>query len=631
MDKPRYSLSRKLSVGLMFLAMPVFIISIGLFYFSSRDILHEELSKRTDNYLNTAMQRIVNYMNAVENAATSNAWLLEENFTPDSIASITQRIVERNRSTISCCVGTEPGMFPGIGPRFSVYTVNEDDSVYTVREREYEYFDKVWYKTARQTNKPCWIDPFSDYAEASLNYDEVIASFCLPLHTPDGRICGVLSTDFSFNSLAKALKSFRPPYPSAYFMLLGSDGRYLVHPDHSRLFRKTIFSDAENTENTPLIALGHEMTALKSGHMHISLNGHKNHVAYAPIPGTDCSLALVIHSSDMLGSHDHLTIVVVVIIFIGLLIIQWLCFRVVHNTIAPLNLLLRYTEQIAKSSYDEVIPQSRRKDVVAQLLNSFSAMQMSIITHIGSKQQANREIGQKNIIQEEKLQEAEEAVNRKNQFIDRVLHQIYAPLDAISEYAHVMLNNTLPKAQFAAVAKKINENTTILMRTVLMLYDSSDTRSNDATMYPCEDNVSANQTARDSINYIGKHFPDIKIGFETEIPDELRLQTNYLYLMRTIHELLYNASKYSDRQHIVVHVATTPANMVRFTVQDVGPGIPEQQIENIFIPFMKVDNLSEGLGLGLPLCKRHIERIGGSFTLDADYHEGCRFFIDVPL
>lgn len=85
------------------------------------------------------MQNVVNYMGVVANAANTNEWLLEENFNPDSLQAITQRIVTLNRSVVSCSVGTEPGMFPQYGQFISVYTVNDGDTIYTVRESDYDY------------------------------------------------------------------------------------------------------------------------------------------------------------------------------------------------------------------------------------------------------------------------------------------------------------------------------------------------------------------------------------------------------------------------------------------------------------------------------------------------------------
>ena len=50
----------------------------------------------------------------------------------------------------------------------------------------------------------------------------------------------------------------------------------------------------------------------------------------------------------------------------------------------------------------------------------------------------------------------------------------------------------------------------------------------------------------------------------------------------------------------------------------------------MFMPFTKVNDLSEGLGLGLPLSKRHVQNLGGELTLDTTYREGCRFVIELP-
>jgi len=46
--------------------------------------------------------------------------------------------------------------------------------------------------------------------------------------------------------------------------------------------------------------------------------------------------------------------------------------------------------------------------------------------------------------------------------------------------------------------------------------------------------------------------------------------------------------------------------------------------------FSKVNDLSEGLGLGLPLSQRHVSNLGGTLTLDTSYQEGCRFIVEIP-
>ena len=85
----------------------------------------------------------------------------------------------------------------------------------------------------------------------------------------------------------------------------------------------------------------------------------------------------------------------------------------------------------------------------------------------------------------------------------------------------------------------------------------------------------------------------------------------------------------TDGQHITLRITET-ATTIRFTVEDIGPGITPEAKEYIFKPFTKVNDLSEGLGLGLPLAKRHAVRLGGNLFYDDSYHEGCRFILEMP-
>ena len=99
--------------------------------------------------------------------------------------------------------------------------------------------------------------------------------------------------------------------------------------------------------------------------------------------------------------------------------------------------------------------------------------------------------------------------------------------------------------------------------------------------------------------------------------------------MRSIRELLYNAAKYSDGQNISLRVSEM-GSMVRFIVEDTGPGIAAEDSDRLFEMFTKVNDLTEGLGLGLALAKRHIQNLGGDIIIDANYHAGCRFIIELP-
>jgi signal transduction histidine kinase len=75
---------------------------------------------------------------------------------------------------------------------------------------------------------------------------------------------------------------------------------------------------------------------------------------------------------------------------------------------------------------------------------------------------------------------------------------------------------------------------------------------------------------------------------------------------------------------------TETEEAVRFIVEDTGTGMAEEYRALMFEPFTKVNDLSEGLGLGLPLAKRHAENLGGDLWLDESYDKGCRFILELP-
>ena len=620
----RLGLSSKLNLSILVMAIPIFLLSMGLLFLKSRNDIYQEGEQSAFSALNTSMQQVRKYMMAVETATNSNLWLIEENFQPDSLLAISNRIVRLNIHVNGCSITAEPNMFPSVGRYFSAYTIREGDSIVTQREAEYDYYSKEWYSAPIEQGKACWIDPFDDYTEGTLSNSKIIASYSKPIYK-DELIVGVISSDLSLNSLDKVINTVTPPYPSAYFVLIGGDGSYLTHPDSTLLFSKSDYIDH---------------IAGRQGTKHLLHNGRMCQVSYQPIEGTDWSLAIVCPDSEILKSYNHLPYLIVALILIGLLVILWLCRRAVNQAISPLNTLLAYSQKISEGQFGLTIPFTGREDAIGQLQNSFAMMQQSINEHIGSIQRTVIETKERNeeLTQATKL--AEEAVRQKAAFIQDVSHQIRTPLNIIMGFAQVLRDNitsqnghpdqsTLEKEEIANITDMMKHNAAHLDRMIKMLFDSSDDGISEERKSRRNEDVSPNKVGRECIGHTLVHFPNMPIRFETEVPDDFYLQTSHLYLMRTLRELLYNAAKYSDGQHISLHISQTE-DAIFFTVEDVGTGISEESEDIIFSPFVKVDNLSEGLGLGLPLSKRHALSLGGDLILDNTYHDGCRFILKIP-
>lgn len=566
MSKISEKLSRKLSLGIMLLAVPIFVGTLGLLFLQARYLIKKEAMERSNSILNTTVQQVRFFMSSIETSTNANAWLLEENFTPDAFETISQRVMELNPNILSFAVSTEPDILPQYGHHFSVYTLREGKSIQSFRETEYEYYKKLWYKTALKAGKPCWVEPFGEHTEGTINHNEAVAN---------------------------------------------------------------------------IIALGHEMNGERQGTMNVTLDNKTCNVCYQPVPGTDWTLALICPDSEVLTGFHLLTYAIMLVIFIGLLSILWISNKVVKQTTRPIQNLLYMTQEIGKGNYDETIPYSYHQDPIGQLQNSFAKMQESLHEKMGNIQQATEKLRLSNDRHQNAIDLAELASKEKETFIRSVSHQVRTPLNIIMGYASVLCesikaNRSTPEDQnefeeenMAEISQTMKRNAFLLKRMVFMLYDSSEEQATEEKKCKREDELSCNEIARESISYIKSHHPGIRIRFNTTIPNSTFILTNKVYLERTIRELLYNAAIHSDKRHIQMHVVKSEAKIL-FIVEDTGPGLPKDALYMIDKPFTKMDEMSEGLGLGLPLCKRHAVNLGGDLILDTSYQNGCRFILELP-
>ena len=632
LNRIRKSFSTKLSLGILLMTVTIFVVSLGVLFTQSRHIIRTEAVGRTKAVLNTTMQHIVRNLMTIENATNTCSWMIEQQFQPEQILDFTSRIVRLNPHIDGCSISAEPNMFKKYGRYFSAYTVRKTDTITTVIEEEYEYFQKEWYKTPRNLESGCWVVYTDEVDSLKLTLDGMIASYGKPLYSADSSMVGIISTDLSLLRLSKVMSEVRP-YPNSYFMMIDDEGRYFIHPDSTRLFTQTIFTNVDPRKQYDIIALGHEMTSGKQGQMVVNVDGAPCVVCYQPVLGTKWSLAIVCPDSDVLAGYYRMTYIVVPLLVIGLLVFLLLCHRAVTVSIRPLNQLLDKTQTIASGNMEVYIPKSQRLDVIGRLQNSFATMFRYLNFHIGSVRYTTEQTKLRNEELEQATRMAKEADKQKTIFIQNVSHQIRTPLNIIMGFSQVLSDagkEKLSDEEMKSITDMMDHNSKHLKRMLQMLFDSSDTGLSEELNSQKHDLILCNDVAREAIENTNLHYPNLQISFQSELADDFCIKGNRLYLMRALRELLYNSAKYSDGQHVSLHVTPTDCN-IQYIVEDTGKNINEADRETIFKFFTKVDDLTEGLGLGLPLAKRHAQNLGGDLILDTSYQEGCRFIIEVPI
>lgn len=632
----RRSFSAKVIIWVLLIAVPVFLASVGVFFWQSHKLIRAEAVNRASGVLVSAMHRINRYLITAETATNSNAWMIEQALSADTLLASTFRIASTNPYTDGCAISTEPGVVPDYPDGFMAVSFNHKGTVKSFIETDHSYFHERWYNIPRTQQKSVWVVSSDKKSELDMNDDVMIASYPRPLYNNKGKFVGILSTWLSLQHISSLLAEVKP-YPHSYYVLLDEQGRYVGHPDSTRIAGKTIFSVADPQREADLIALGSEMIHGKRGNMSVIINQAKSLVCYMPVEGTPWSLAIVCPDSDIMKGYNRLSSIVIALLLVGLLLIFIYCHKVVTISLQPIQQLLQKAQAVTNGDLGVNIAHTKRTDVIGGLQNSFATMLESLNFYINSVRSATDQTKRYNRELEHTTKLVQEAEKQKTVFIQNVTHQIRTPLNIIMGFAQVLstptegasLSDELGEEEIKSIAGTMNHNCRLLIRMVRMLFDSSESGKAESEKRDKSELVSCNAVCREALKFINKNNPDVPVAFTTEVPDDFCIHTNEQIFEYSLEELLNNAVRYSDGQHVSLQVTRTETR-VKFIVQDTGKGIAEADRENIFKFFTKVDDYSEGLGLGLPLTRRHAETLGGNLTLDTSYQDGSRFIFELP-
>ena len=112
------------------------------------------------------------------------------------------------------------------------------------------------------------------------------------------------------------------------------------------------------------------------------------------------------------------------------------------------------------------------------------------------------------------------------------------------------------------------------------------------------------------------------------------LYTDDKKLAQILRNFISNALKFTPNGQVVVSARMQGEDSVRFSVRDTGIGIPADLQSTLFEDFVQVDTPLQkrlrGTGLGLSLCKRFAELLGGHVGVDSVVGEGSDFYVVLP-
>jgi signal transduction histidine kinase len=232
---------------------------------------------------------------------------------------------------------------------------------------------------------------------------------------------------------------------------------------------------------------------------------------------------------------------------------------------------------------------------------------------------------------------AETANIAKSQFLANMTHELRTPMIGILGSTELLEQSHLSQEQLESV-EVIQECGKHLLAVINEILDVSKMDLGIEQLHLSPTNLS--DFLYKTAAMMEALLRDKGLSFELHIDPDLppAVLADQLKLRQVIVNLLYNAIKFTSRGLIrfeALLLQNGPDCCLQVAVADTGVGIPAGSLENIFDRFYQADNSSHreygGTGLGLYICKQHVQMMAGQIWVESQVDQGSTFYFRIPL
>jgi len=295
-----------------------------------------------------------------------------------------------------------------------------------------------------------------------------------------------------------------------------------------------------------------------------------------------------------------LTVVGIGLIVLLLVIFQNIIF--IRSVITPVSEITKMSKRIAEGSYGVQI-NNAYQDEVGEMVESINEMSLKIA-------------------QTEKIQ---------SEFLSSISHELRTPLTAITGWGETLIYNEQLDYETGRGIAIILKEARRLTKMVEELLEF--TRMEDGRFTLNVEMIDIAAELEDSIFTFREllHQDELEFSYEPSLDEAPLIPGDPNRLKQVFLNLFDNAAKYGREGKRIEVLADIVGEYIRIVIRDFGPGVPEDELENIKMKFYRGSNsIARGSGIGLAVCEEIIKYHGGSFELSNAEGGGFQVTIYLP-
>ncbi len=292
--------------------------SVIQYFFTQRE-LRKEAALRADSQMKSAANQITDVINQVETAVDNNIliaqWCLDY---PDSLPSLSRRIIENNPVIVGSTVAYTPG-YSRRTPLFAPYVYRDGDEfvLHSLATPEYDYPSQEWFTRPVELERGYWSEPYIDEGGGGI----MMVTYSVPVKDRHGVTAAVLTADISLDWLRELIRGIHF-YPNASNILISREGRFMVSPGGEELMLTDAAKSLSQLDDSiSLLQVNRQMRSGQSGNMQVKIQGQKTYLYFSPVERTGWSMCIVVPESDIFGAQKRIGLLVTILMLIGILLI----------------------------------------------------------------------------------------------------------------------------------------------------------------------------------------------------------------------------------------------------------------------------------------------------------------------